>query len=297
MEYIMISGGVCILLLLIIAALSVKIYLMRKSAGEITRALAEKLSEETNTILDISSRDSAMCQMTGSLNVQLRRLRQKRQRFQQGDEEMKEAITNISHDLRTPLTAIRGYLELLRQEELSENGKRYVEVIEERTGILQRLTEELFGFSLAASTLESISLEPVVLNRVLEESISAYYEALKSRGITPEIRMPQEPQERLLNKNALSRIFGNIISNAIKYSDGDLRIVLEKNGELMFCNHASGLDGVQVQKLLNRFYTVKNAGGSTGLGLSIARTLTGQLNGTISVEYDEGELKICVWFP
>lgn len=101
---------------------------------------------------------------------------------------------------------------------------------------------------------------------------------------------------RSLDKNALLRIFSNIISNAIKYSDGDLSISLSKNGEIVFSNHASKLDKIQSAKLLNRFYTVENAEKSTGLGLSISKSLTEKMNGSISVDYSKEILRICILF-
>ena len=102
---------------------------------------------------------------------------------------------------------------------------------------------------------------------------------------------------RTLNKNALSRIFGNIVSNAIKYSDGDLQIVLQETGELVFSNHASALDEIQVGKMFDRFYTVETANKSTGLGLAIAKMLTEQMNGSIRAAYQDNILNIFIFFP
>lgn len=129
------------ILVLIIILLLVKIHLLQRSAKEIEEAFADRLVTDTNTLIDISSRDKYMRSLANSMNVQLRLLRSERRRFQQGDKELKNAVTNISHDLRTPLTAICGYLDLLEQEEKSEIVKRYLEVIKERTEMLMQLTE------------------------------------------------------------------------------------------------------------------------------------------------------------
>ena len=128
----------------IILFLIIKVFLIRKSAREIDAALSQRLLEETdtNTLIDISSRDRFMRRLATNLNIQLRKLRSDRQRFQQGDLELKEAITNISHDLRTPLTAVFGYLDLLKREEKSETVKRYLFQIENRAEMLKQLTEE-----------------------------------------------------------------------------------------------------------------------------------------------------------
>jgi len=103
------------------------------------------------------------------------------------------------------------------------------------------------------------------------------------------------PNKRILgkgNENALSRILGNIISNAVKYSDGDLKIILTENRELLFSNHASGLTEIQVERLFDRFYTVNNARKSTGLGLSISKVLIEKMGGTISAKYENDILTI-----
>ncbi len=287
---------VCAALVLIIAALVLKIVLLHRAADEIRAELSTRLSTDTNTLITLSSGDRSMRRLAAALNTQLRLLRQERRRFQSGDLELKEAVTNISHDLRTPLTAICGYLDLLKREEKSEPVARYLDVIENRMEAMKQLTEELFRYSVIVSVSNDRKYEDVVLNSALEESISAYYAALKNRGITPVITIPERKIHRTLDRGALSRIFGNVIGNAIKYSNGDLEITLSEAGEIDFTNSASELDEVQAGKLFNRFYTVEDAKQSTGLGLSIAKELTEQMNGTIGGRYHDGRLSIHILF-
>ncbi|MCM1251993.1 MAG: HAMP domain-containing histidine kinase [Clostridium sp.] len=299
--------AVIVILTCVILILCIKIYALQKAAKEIQEGLTEKLTVETNTLISISSRDKQMRRLAESLNEQLRILRDKRHYYMQGDLRLKEAVTNISHDIRTPLTAIGGYLELMRkllaqmskenrEDDRIEAAERYLDIMENRTGVLKRLTDELLKYSVAASKEQDLPYEDVVLNHVLEESISAYYAILKDAGITPVIKMPDSDVKSRLNKNALSRILGNIIENAIKYSNGDLRITLLDSGEMTFANYAPALDEVQVGKLFDRFYTVDTAAKSTGIGLSIARTLTEQMGGAISADYEEGMLCIRLLF-
>lgn len=134
------------LMIVIIFALLAKIRILQKAAREIENAFAHRLITDTNTLMDISSRDRYMRSLANSINIQLRRLRTQRRRYQQGGAELKDAITNISHDLRTPLTAILGYLDLLEQEETSETAEGYIGVIRDRTEMLIQLTEELFCY-------------------------------------------------------------------------------------------------------------------------------------------------------
>jgi signal transduction histidine kinase len=268
---------------------------MRKSAKEINEAFADRIVTDTNTLIDISSHDKYMRLLAVSINEQLQKLREERHRFKKGDAEIKDAVTNISHDLRTPLTAIYGYLDLLEKEEKSDNVNRYIAIISDRIDNLKQLTEELFKYSALISTKEDMKIEKVAVNDVLEESIAAFYATLKGRNITPTISMPDTKVYCNLDRQALSRVFSNLLNNAIKYSDGDLDIVLTSNGEITFSNTATRLDELQVEKLFDRFYTVETARKSTGLGLSIARTLVEQMGGEITAMYESGRLKINIF--
>lgn len=286
------------ILITIIILLTLKVHLLRKSADEISNAFSDRLTSDSNVLIDLSSRDRHMRNLAYTINKELKKLINDRHRYQQGDAELKNAVTNISHDLRTPLTAVCGYLDMLDKEEQGENSKRYLKIIRGRTEIMKQLTEELFRYSVFTSVSDGTPSEPVILNSALEESLSAMYTSLKAGHITPSVTMPDVKVKRMLNRNALSRIFGNIISNAVKYSDGDLEITLEENGRITFSNHAEKLDEIQVGRLFDRFYTVETASsGSTGLGLSIARALTEQMGGSIDAEYEDGMILIHVHFP
>ena len=284
-------------LAVVIIALLMKVYLLKKSAREIRTAFIEKTEKDTNTLIHISGHDADMRELAAAINSQLRVFHQSRQKFEHGDLELKEAITNISHDLRTPLTAIYGYLRLLKTEECPETRQSYLSAIEDRTKALKQLTEELFHYTIAAGDTEELPLEKVTVNGVLESCILSYYAVLTQHNITPQISVTDKKIERTLNENALSRIFGNIINNAVKYSDGDLAVSLTEDGTITFSNHAAGLTEVQVGRLFDRFYTVNTARKSTGLGLSIAKTLTEKMNGTISAAYENSIIIIRISFP
>lgn len=285
----------CILLTIAVILLLIKIYFMKISAKEISEKLSEKLSADTNTLIDISSGDRDMRALAEKLNVQLKKLREERRRFRHGDTELKEAVTNISHDLRTPLTAVFGYLDLLEREEKSDTVKNYLGQIRGRTEAMKTLTEELFRYSIVASS-QPLKYEKLCVNSVLEESLAEFYGAIVQKGITPKIDITETRVKRILDKTALKRIFGNIISNAVKYSGGDLFVTLAEDGTATFSNIAEGLDSVAVGKLFDRFYTVETAGNSTGLGLSIAKLLAEQMGGTITAEYVENRVVITLKF-
>lgn len=291
----------CIVLIcsLALAALCLLAYLLvlRHSLREAVEELDEKLRTDTNTLISISSGDRAMQSLVTHINRQLQALRRERLWLHSGNAGLTAAVTNISHDLRTPLTALCGYLDLLEQEPQTEAAARYLTVIRERTDAMRALTEELFRYSVLTATADELHTEPVCLNDVLEQSLAGFYGALSARGITPSVQLPEEKVIRPLDAAALRRVFDNILSNAAKYSDGDLAVVLAPDGEVTFSNRASALSRVEAARLFDRFYTVDSARGSTGLGLSIAKLLTEKLHGTISADYENETLRICRAFP
>lgn len=291
----------CIVLIcsLALAALCLLAYLLvlRHSLREAAEELDEKLRTDTNTLISISSGDRAMQSLVTHINRQLQALRRERLRLHSGNAELTAAVTNVSHDLRTPLTALCGYLDLLEQEPQTEAAARYLAVIRERTDAMRALTEELFRYSVLTATADELHTEPVCLNDVLEQSLAGFYGALSARGITPSVQLPEEKVIRPLDAAALRRVFDNILSNAAKYSDGDLTVTLSPDGKVTFSNRASALSRVEAARLFDRFYTVDSARGSTGLGLSIAKLLTEKLHGTISADYENETLRIGIAFP
>lgn len=285
----------CVILIAVTGGLGAKIIFMKKSIDEISTMFRERLLEETNTQIRVSSGDKHIRKLAEEMNQELLILGRQRRKYLKGDRELKEAVTNISHDLRTPLTAISGYLELLEGEEKSRDAERYLSFVKDRTQAMKALTEELFSYTVVR-TAELPKPEEVDISRALEESLLSFFGAMTQKGIVPEIKLPRERVIRRLNPAALNRVFGNVLSNAVKYSEGDLMVELLENGEVRFSNRAPDLDKVQVEKLFDRFFTVEGARYSTGLGLSIAKSLTQQMGGRIFAEYKNGKLIIHLFF-
>ena len=193
--------------------LGVRLYLLRRAIREAADELDEKLRTDTNTLISISSGDRAMRALAARMNRKL--AAPQRLRLQNGDAELKTAVTNISHDLRTPLTAICGHIDLLSQEMLPESAARRIEIIRERAETMRDLTEELLKYSVIYASADDLRMEMVSLNDVLEQSIAGLYGALTARGIQPQIDMPNAPVVRTLDKVALRRILDNVIEKGL----------------------------------------------------------------------------------
>ena len=286
----------CSILLIINLSLLSWIYSLHSGIEEICTQFDQRLKEDTNNLIYVSSRDAHIRHLAARLCIQLGLLRRQRHIYENGDRELKEAIANISHDLRTPLTAISGYLELLAQQEQSDTVSRYLSQIHNRTEAMKALTEELFDYSVVISVPQQQPTE-LTLNGALEEGLAACYAQLTHAGIIPRVRLTDEPVRRILDRASLERIIGNILGNAAKYSSGDLEVCLTPDGHITFSNSAPNLTPVMVQRLFDRFYTVETARHSTGLGLSIAKTLTERMGGTITAVFGDGQLTVTLYFP
>ena len=286
----------CVALAIAFIVVVIKNTMLKKSMVEIYVDFERSIKEDTNVQISISSSDKTARQLAKAINLQLSELRKVKLQYSQGDRELKDAIINISHDLRTPLTAICGYLDLLEKQELSENTERYINQIRNRSEALKQLTEELFRYSVISST-QALNYEKVNLCRVLEETLVSFEGAMQQAKLVPEIQMPNTPVWRILDSSAVARVFGNIINNAIKYSDGDLFVSMETDGRIIFSNTAKELSTVEVGKLFDRFFTVDSARKSTGLGLAIAKTLVEQMNGKIEANYENQKLNVAIAFP
>ena len=285
---------ICAVLAVVCILLLAKIYYLRKSCDEIIDKLDLIMSDDTNAKITILSNDRHMKLLATELNRRLRQIRKDQLKYISGDRELKDAITNISHDLRTPLTAIMGYLQIMKDIPKSEKLEQYLAIIKGRAEAMKQLTEELFRYSVVLSEQQS-QPEQTVVNKVLEDSVMSYYAAMSEKGIVPVVDITEEKITRLLDPTALARVFANLMNNAIKYSGGDLEISLREPCVIEFSNSAPEMTNTQVERLFDRFYTVEAAHKSTGLGLSIARTLIEQMGGTIDAALVGEKLTITIF--
>ena len=287
-----ISSFICIFLLL-------KLFLIKKSIIEIEKNFTKILESDTNNIISISSSDKDIKNLTINLNDNLIELRKQKLKYKNGDQELKKIVTNISHDLRTPLTALKGYIDLINKEKLSISQKKYLKIIQKKSDELNELTGQLFEFSKIIDTLEkniNLSKDECCINEILEETLLSFYNIFKEKNIFPTINISNKKLYKKVNKISIVRIFENILSNVSKYSNGDFEVEMDDNGIITFSNKANSLDATSVQKIFDRYFSVENAKESTGIGLSIAKQLVEMNDGEIYAEYSRERLYIKINF-
>lgn len=283
---------ICALLALSATALATKLAIVKKGNREISDQLPSLVKGDTNALLTVSCRDRNTLLLANILNEQIKELRKKELTYAGGDLELKRAITNVAHDIRTPLTAICGYLDMAKGETNIEKLHDYLDIITHRAAALKTLAAELFEYSVSADASKPDEPETVDVSALLAETLISFYGGFNGKNITPQIDICEEKVKRIVDKKALVRIISNIVDNAIKYSDGDFRATLDKDGTMTFSNKAGNINKVIAEKLFDRFYTVDDNKYSTGLGLSIAKTLTKKIDGDISASFQDGTLTV-----
>ena len=200
-----------IVLIVIVIYCAIKIFLLRKSIKEIRFNLNRILVSNTNNLISISSTDRELINLTNDLNVELEKLREERLQYENGNQELKHSITNISHDLRTPLTAISCYVDLLKEEILTKKQGRYINIINDKTNELVNLTEQLCAYSKSLDLEKKNNKKSYCINEILEETVGSYYNIFKKKDIIPNIKICEKKIYKNIDKTKVIRIFENLI--------------------------------------------------------------------------------------
>lgn len=214
------------------------------------------------------------------------------------EEKIRESISNMSHDLRTPLTSIMGYLQMIKSEKSSEADKNeYMDIVEKRTKSLQQLISSFYDLSRMEGNEYNFNYKKVNLSSILCENIAVFYNDFRNNNIEPIIEIDENVKDIISDDGAINRIFSNLIINMIKHGENFVKITLRQENDVIiteFINKATRLTQENVDKLFDRFYTVDNSRSdkNTGLGLYITKILVEKLGDKIDAELKENLLSI-----
>lgn len=288
-------GITCILILIIIVLIAVIIGYKREFR-RISKQINNNLDEYAN--IKTKSVDKDIEYLVENINL----IFDSKQRIvaekNKNEEELRASIANMSHDLRTPLTSIMGYLQMARLEEVSEEEKNeYIDIVENRTKSLQQLISSFYDLSRIEGNEYNFNYKKVNLKNILCENITAFYNDFINNNINPIIEVDENIRDIISDEGAITRIFTNLIGNIIKHGKSYVKITLKQKDDVIiteFINKTTDLTEENVYKLFKRFYTVDKSRSdrNTGLGLYITKVLVEKLGYSINATLKNEELII-----
>lgn len=281
------------ILLLLCLLLLVRVYALEQNLRMGAKQLKQRQAEGGGAPLRLAAPNRAAEALMAEVNDLLKAGEEERTDFGRREQDLRQQIANVSHDLRTPLTSILGYLQLLGTENLSEERRReYLEIVESRAKVLQGLITSFYDLSRLEAGEYPILRELVDLREVISALLAAFYDELEAR-FRVTVELPDDLPPVWGDRGALSRVYTNLIRNALEHGSGPLTISAKRSPggvETCFSNGGADLKSGELDHVFDRFFTSDQtrSGRNTGLGLAIVKALAGQMGGTASARLDGG---------
>ncbi|ART76079.1 two-component sensor histidine kinase [Sutcliffiella horikoshii] len=279
-----------------------RLYQLKKEIKSTTRQLIQLNQHKTAKKIDVGFLNRDFEELAQEINRQIDQTKKAEAEKRTTENELKQAISHIAHDIRTPMTSIVGYIQFLESDEISsEMKKEYIETIKSSAGRLKVLLEDFFELSIIEQADYPLKMERVKFNDLVLEVLFGFYEEFNKRNIEPAIRIPEDDMIMLLDPSAVKRVIENLLVNAIRYSSGEVTILLQNcisSIQLKVSNSVDSLNEQDVKQMFDRFYKADQTrtGKGTGLGLPIAKSLMEKMNGNIYAELRDNQLTmICEW--
>lgn len=286
----------------IIILQSIIMWKYQRQGKDICRQLAFLMKHDSNMLIHREFDLGGIGMLSDRLNDLLELRRKEKQYYQEKETLIADTYTNLSHDIRTPLTSLDGYFQLMEACENVEEQRRYLNIIHERIHSLNEMLEELFMFTKLKNESYRLELTSCCINRILKETVFSYYDDWVRREIQPDIQITEEQLYIDGNKQGLSRIIQNVIKNGLDHGEKKIRIVLKREQNqavLRISNQVTASEQIDIEHVFDRFYKADAARSktSTGLGLSIAREFVRRMNGEIGAKIEENEFIVEMSFP
>lgn len=278
----------------IIILQSIIMWKYQRQVKDICRQLAFLMKHDSNMLIHREFGLGGIGMLSDRLNDLLELRRKEKRYYQEKETLIADTYTNLSHGIRTPLTSLDGYFQLMEACENVEEQRRYLNIIHERIHSLNEMLEELFMFTKLKNESYRLELTSCCINRILKETVFSYYDDWVRREIQPDIQITEEQLYIDGNKQGLSRIIQNVIKNGLDHGEKKIRIVLKREQNravLRISNQVIASEKIDIEHVFDRFYKADAARSktSTGLGLSIAREFVRRMNGEIGAKIEENE--------
>lgn len=296
----LIGGGIglfflCVYLLLYLWALK----------GELCKVKAElgrSREQSYNRQITVSLFDRDLSNMVVELNDNLDYQKRLKLQAEQAEEQLKKSISDISHDLRTPLTVINGNLQMLYKEEISKKGQEYLQICLEKSEALKTMINDFFELSVLESDHTPLELKQVDVTSVLMQFLVDNEAVIRANGLTPEINIPEKAVWILANEQMLVRMLGNLLNNVIKYAKDTFMtelVCMEDNRcRITFANALQESSKPNVEQIFERTYRGDQARHEpgAGLGLYIVKLLAGRQGAEVQARQENEMLLLSLFF-
>lgn len=287
-----------VLLSISVLILFLYIIFILKQLKSINKQLDKRLIENTRQPLNIELFNKTITNLSKNINRCLKLEEKRRLESINDQKQFKELISNISHDLRTPLTSIKGYQQLLEKTPLDKHQVQLLKTAQKSTDELGLLIENFFEYSYLVTAKTEPNFKKININNLIVECVLSYIAILEEKNLNVNIK-ETPPVFVLGDKNMLIRIIENLLNNCAKHSLGDIDIKIEflQNAKITFTNPINQDTNINVDKLFHRFYTSDSTRNkSTGLGLSIVEFLVKQMDGNVGAYLNKTDHTLSIFF-
>lgn len=289
---------VIILLGLVCFVLICYLLLMQHQIRNITKELEANRQESYNKQIRVQLFNQDLTELAKECNYNLDYQTDCKRQSQRQEQITKQSVSDIAHDLRTPLTVIKGNLQLLKQENtLGEKELGYLQICETKADELKTMVDEFFELALLESDTAAAELTPVNITSLLLNIILEYESLIREHNLTPSLALPEKTLLVQGNTQMLERIFGNLLGNIFKYARESFSVTLKEETQycmVEFANSILDVHTIDVSHLFHRTYmgdSARNKPG-TGLGLYIVKLLAEKQGAIVSAEIKENQLVI-----
>lgn len=263
----------------------------QRQVRDICRQLSFLMKNDSNMLVTGDTGFLGLKELMEILNQLLMNRKKEHKKYLEKEQMISDTYTNLSHDIRTPLTSLDGYFQLLEQCEDEEEQKHYMDIIQERIRNLKEMLEELFLFTKLKNESYHLEIKRCCINQILKQTIFSYYDEWTSKGIEPDIRITDQLLYIEGNEAALQRILQNVIKNALDHGTRGIGISLEEKDRksiIRIWNEVRDPEKTDPSKVFERFYKADESRNKTssGLGLSIAKEFTQKMHGEIFAELE-----------
>lgn len=283
-------------------ALLIRLAVIKREMRRTARELVSNRDPEYNRLLTVTLVDKDLSELINELNRGIVYQRKLKDGNEKSERLLKQSVSDIAHDLRTPLTVISGSLQLMEMEELSGTKSReYIRICREKTDRLKKMADDFFEMSLLESEQTVIIPEKVDAVKLMMQFIADNESVIREKGLVPDIRLPQKNVVLRGDTRMIVRVLENLLNNVMKYAQDTFRIEMAESEDLFritFANRADSLEQSDVDRLFDRTYRADKArqNGGAGLGLYIVKLLMEKQGGRVSAKLENGELSLSVWF-